>query len=136
MILSQSYVIGAALPVIDMTARRGDRDIILPAEIDLRSPSGFAHLRRIDAYWPELSDSRRQAWLRQLDIVLPPRQLAGRDIALLPGGAVTVRDTYSIRVCDPAEAVTFNETDTKRLRRTLGTRADVETLSHTDLEGH
>ena len=142
MILSQSCALAAPPPARDtgarpcltaapdVTARRGGQDINLPFELDLRSHAGFARLRRMNLLWPELPDSKRRAWSRNLEIVLPPRALAARDIALLPGGAVTIRDQNAILVCDPAEANTFNETEAKRLRRVLGVRADVATVSH------
>jgi hypothetical protein len=145
MTASQSYALAASAPTALMggtahhtmiaphpSVRHTEETIHQPTQLDLRTPEGFARLSRMDMIWPVLSAGKRKAYLRDLEIILPPRVLDTAEIALLPGGAVTLRDHGSILVCDPAEAVTFNETETKRLRRSFGARTDVSTLLHSD----
>jgi hypothetical protein len=100
-------------------------------ELDLRGPAAFAQLRQMSLVWPGLSDTERQTWLNSLEITLPPRAIAKAEAVLLPGGAVALRSSTSMLVCDPIETVTFSQAEVKHLRRVLRVRPDVSTLLHT-----
>jgi hypothetical protein len=122
--LTRPSRVGSGVTPVDSRPLHG------PSRLDPEALSGLAQLERISLVWQDLPDRKRRAWLRSREIVLTPATLHEDDIALLPGGAVTVRGPDAILVCDPAEATTFDETEAARLRRVLRGRADVATLLH------
>jgi hypothetical protein len=106
-------------------------DVPPPSRLDFRGSDGLEQFRKVSGIWHNLKPGSQDLWRQQLEIVLPQRKLSGRDIALLPGGAVTLRDPSAILVCEPAEAVSFDEAQTKRLRNAVRARQDATTLMHT-----
>jgi hypothetical protein len=112
-----------------MTALLDSCDIDQAANLELRTSAGYAQPQTISLFRPD--PPRRRTRQEDIEFILRPRQLTTRDIALLPGGAVTIRGPDAILVCDPAEAISFNATEAHRLHRGLAARVDVSTLSHT-----
>ena len=106
----------------------------LPASttLDLSTPAALARLRHVALVWSGWAAEDQIAWLRRQDIALPPRLLTESDIAIMPGGAVAIRGPEGIVVCDPVEALSFTESETRRLRTALRRRADAVHLLHTD----
>jgi hypothetical protein len=104
---------------------------LIPDRIDLGDPVSLASLRQIDAVWPALSDATRRSCLRALRVTIPAPWLLEADIALLPGGIVVVLDPEGVLCCDPLEATTLNEAETKRLYGVLSGNVDTPTLLHT-----
>jgi hypothetical protein len=142
MIMSQSQSLAASSPAgmdagtsscltvqSDMTALLDSCDIDQAPQLELRTSAGYAQPQTIGLFPPD--PPRRRDRQQDIELILRPRQLTTRDIALLPGGAVTLRGPDAILVCDPAEAIGFNAAEANRLHRGLGARVDVSTLSHT-----
>ncbi len=98
--------------------------------LDLCTADALARLRLIAVFWPAWPAETRRTWLQRQEIALPPRALCEPDIAILPGGAVTVRGPDGILVCDPVEAVTLAEAEARRLRTALRRRTDATHLLH------
>jgi hypothetical protein len=115
----------------DTTFQHYDQAANQPKSLDLRECAELARLRRMSLRWPELSATEQHAWLKSREIMLPPCEIAKPEIALLPGGAVALRSPGETLVCDPVEAVVFNQAEVKPLRRLLRGRGDVTTLIHT-----
>ena len=101
-------------------------------DLDLCGAAAMTRLRLIAAFWPAWPTETRDLWLQRQEIALPPRALCDQDVAILPGGAVTVRGPDGILVCDPAEAVTLAGIEAKELRTTLRRRTDAIHLLHGD----
>jgi hypothetical protein len=98
--------------------------------LDLAAADALARLRPIAVFWPEWPAETRQTWLQRQEIALPPRALSETDIAILPGGAVTLRGPDGILLCDPADAVTLSEAEARQLRTALRRRTDATHLLH------
>jgi len=133
MVLSISHAFAtseAAEIEFDFSANHVRPPIEKRIELDLRQPGGFAQLRKMSQFWPDLSNTERHAWLNSLDIVVPPRAIGKTEAVLLPGGAVALRGPDATLVCDPVETVIFNQAEVKHLRRVLRVRQDVTTLMH------
>jgi len=112
--------------------RYGDVQHPITYELDLCGAAAITRLRLIAAFWPAWPTETRQLWLQRQEIALPPRALSDQDVAILPGGAVTVRGPDGILVCDPAEAVTLSAIEARELRAALRRRTDAIHLLHGD----
>jgi hypothetical protein len=110
----------------------GDVQHPITYHLDLCGAAAMARLRLIATFWPAWPTETRQLWLQRQEIALPPRALCDQDVAILPGGAVTVRGPDGILVCDPAEAVTLAGIEAKELRTALRRRTDAIHLLHGD----
>ncbi len=118
-------------PVLSVAIETEPAGLTPATGFDLGRVDSLAVLRRIDAVW---SQRPVQAWLRHLQaahIVLPPRAVGQRDVALLPGGAVVIRDpVQGVLVCDPSAAATFPADAASRMRTRATLQPDTRTLSH------
>jgi hypothetical protein len=121
----------ACLDIIpDTTFRHDIQAVHLRNILDLRKNTGLARLQYMNSLWPELSVTEKRHWLDRTEIMLPPCLVSKPEIALLPGGAVALRNPTETLVCDPVEAAVFNQAEVKQLRRLLRGRADITTLLH------
>jgi hypothetical protein len=122
----------ACLDVIPDTTFQPDNQAVHQRNsLDLRERAAIAQLQRMNLQWPELSAAAQQVWLDRTEVMLPPCAITKAEIALLPGGAVALRNPTETLVCDPMETAVFNQAEMKQLRRLLRGRVDVSSLLHT-----